>query len=349
MSPEGDYSNFSPAMQAALRFASGGGERPGQALSLLQDSGLMGQTGGFGAGGTTQGLGGFGIDPNAPWVDTQQSRALTKYGYDIDSQTRRYVAELNLRTQTQATEIEGAYKTRLAEMDARLQQDLLTRKITSEQYMQQRDLAQHEAEFARDLAFKQLAESHRYELELRGQRFSELLAQSELMASPSDIVAYELFKRGAGQPTIFDQGQGSIGPGTAGGATPGSQGQRTSQAGVQGQGGNSPELLQSPYSDQSYQQLASSLYGAGNKPAYSPQLAGPGIFGVNILAPNQFSRSDAAGLSDAEFQQLGSFLKAGIDMGGGRRVGINPADYFQQAQNSWVPTLAQAGTPTRYA
>lgn len=352
-----DYSMFSPAMQAALGFANKGGN-PSQALGMLNSSGLMGNFGGgssgssFGAGGTQQ-FGNLNIDPNLSWLSGQQGRALQKYGYDLNSQDNRYVADLNARTQMQASQIDSAYKMQIAQMDAQLQQSLLSQKITAEQYMQQRELAQQEAQFARELAFKQLAEQHQYELGLRSQRFNELVAQSELMSNPADIVTYELFKRGAGRPTLFDSGGGGVNPNTAGqtGGIAGGQGGANSSApGGASPASSGPELLQAPYADESYQRLVSSLYGGG-QPLYNPQLGGKGIFGVNILSPNQFTRGAANQLSDSEMQQLSGFLRAGIDMGGGRRVGIDPTDYFQQAERGWVPTLAEAGTgmATRYS
>jgi hypothetical protein len=83
---------------------------------------------------------------------------------------------------------------------------------------------------------------------------------------------------------------------------------------------------------------------------WNPNLSGTGIFGSKISAPNQLSRAEANDMTEQEMGILSSFLKAGIEVpgAGGKRMSIDPQEWLQQAEASWIPTLEGVGNPTEY-
>jgi hypothetical protein len=166
--------------------------------------------------------------------------------------------------------------------------------------------------------------------------------QAQLAANPNDFVAYEFYKRALGQsPTTFSSGGGGGGGGMGGGG---------GGAGSQGFGGTQYPSAPPAYSDESLQTVASNLFANRTSPnSWNPNLSGEGVFGAEIAPPNTIGRASWGEMSDSERQIIGSFLKAGINMGG-RRVALDPADYFKQMSRSWIPTL-QSGIQgvTQYA
>lgn len=103
------------------------------------------------------------------------------------------------------------------------------------------------------------------------------------------------------------------------------------------------------YSDADYQRLAASFYQPSNPgQLYNPNLSGRGVFGSTIESPGALSRQEFGQLSDSELQQLGAFLQGGINING-KRVAVDPTDYYKQVQNSWIPTISSGAPTTRYS
>lgn len=73
---------------------------------------------------------------------------------------------------------------------------------------------------------------------------------------------------------------------------------------------------------------------------------GTGQFGVEIPTAGSISRSQAGELRQTDLGLLSSFLKGGIDIGEGEFAGINPADFFQEVEEGFIPTIAEPD-PTR--
>ena len=109
-------------------------------------------------------------------------------------------------------------------------------------------------------------------------------------------------------------------------------------------GGGQYEGAPPAYDDETAQTLANSLFGGQTGPMYNPNLGGEGVFGTNVLSPNKMSRGKIGAMSEGELGMLQSILKAGVDMGEGRRVAIDPSDYFTQVGKSWVPTWEGGAT-----
>lgn len=269
------------------------------------------------------------------------------YGWrleDMRNAEEQKIQQLNAQLDRDVAAINNAARLQLQQADAQAQRDLQAGLITSQQLMQQRQLAQQESEFARQLSLNQLTEQHDFAIKTSQTELARLAEarqerdlQAHLAANPNDFVAYEFYKRGLGGASA--QAAQNSGTPTPTGTVIGPTGQPTSGQGdtVNGQGYVTPPPA---YDDSSIQQLAASLLGTPGQP-WNPQLSGTGVFGTHINAPNQLSRRQAGSLDNSEMGILTSLLSAGIDMGGGRRVAINPQDYFQQAENSWIPTMSQ--------
>lgn len=190
-----------------------------------------------------------------------------------------------------------------------------------------------------------------------GEERQQRETEARLSANPSDTVAYEFWKRNAGTPGTLGTSPGVGGTQTSGfDALNNSNGAPFGNSNINGGGagsgatsaagpGNNPA-----YSDSALQSLAAGLFNGGsNQPAYNPNMRGTGVFGANIPNPNSLGRAEFGALSDSQKQIMGSFLKGGVNIGG-RRVALDPVEWFSQAQNSWVPTLDEgAGRVTQYA
>ncbi|KKK49311.1 hypothetical protein LCGC14_3136350, partial [marine sediment metagenome] len=92
-----------------------------------------------------------------------------------------------------------------------------------------------------------------------------------------------------------------------------------------------------PLGDEDIQDLFGLVLGLEGGPTQ-----GTGQFGVDIPAPGAISRSQAGQFSESDIALLSSFLKGGIDVGEGEFAGINPADFFQEVEEGFIPTLEEA-------
>jgi len=307
-------------------------------------NGVWVDTAGAGAQGAATGTGtGYGLAPDYMWT--------------VDQLNRDFTAQQNQAQQNftaQQTDLARSQTAHLTEVDANLQRELQRGTIDANQYMQERELAQRESEFARNIALQTLTADRDNELRRIGEARQERLLQAQLAANPQDLVAYEFYKRNLGQPEAWDLAQQFAAGGEAGANAPMTTVENPSVTRAKpptetlsGQ----PYPEQPPaYSDEALQELASSFYDntPGNTPLYDPKLSGTGVFGAQIKSPGAISRSQGMRLSDSEMGVLSSFLRGGIDMGGGKRVSINPDEYFQQVEKSWIPTLSGVGTQTQY-
>lgn len=262
------------------------------------------------------------------------------------------------------------------ERELQIRQLLQTQQIDATAAQNERDRVQKEAEFAQTLAFNNLelkqkmdlanlTEAHNFEISQQGielQKGNQGIEQQKvdiskgqadlearkleasLAANPANFVMNELFKRGKTPGGTLPQNAGwsVMAASNAAGGNPLAPAQAT--AATSGSVGGQPA-----YDDPTLAGIANDIFGTGMPGSnYNPQLGGAGIFGSTIRAPNQVSRSEALGMSDSEKAILGSFLGAGVDMGSGQRTAIDPAEWWQQQQNSLVPTLDRASSRTSY-
>lgn len=266
--------------------------------------------------------------------------------------TTRYINELQRQTQMDIARLNTESARALEETRSRLQRELQAGTIDAEKFLQAQRLAQQESEFARNLALDQLIADRDNEIkqaQLELQKFSEIRQerelQAQLAANPQDFVAYEFYKRMLGDPTAWNTAQqfagGEMGTSSAGNGPVTASGEDTIE------GGGYPEAPPA-YSDESLSTLGSSLFFGNQNQPYNQNLGGTGVFGTPIASPNQLSRAQVAGLSPSELGIMQSFLRGGIDMGGGKRTSIDPEDYFNQSMKSWIPTLASSTGVTRY-
>lgn len=65
---------------------------------------------------------------------------------------------------------------------------------------------------------------------------------------------------------------------------------------------------------------------------------GEGEFGVQVPRPEAISRAESLTYSPAEMDILGSFLRAGFEVGG-REVSYDPVDYWQEVEEGFIPTI----------
>jgi|SRR3972149_3877574 len=72
-----------------------------------------------------------------------------------------------------------------------------------------------------------------------------------------------------------------------------------------------------------------------------------GEFGVTIPTAQGYTRAGFQEISPNEQAILSSFLKAGLKTPAGTSTAIDPEEYFRKIQESFVPTLPQAG-PIQY-
>ncbi len=278
---------------------------------------------------------------------------LQKYIFDREFELQERMANASMALQRANAQLSAANAAasrasneRMNAANNALQARLVGKQITSNEYMQALDLEQREAEFARDLSFKQNQFSWQQEmdsasLELQQAQVellyleearNERTLQAQLAANPADTVMYEYYKRGlelsegGGEP--YDPYNLGLGAGGEGGQAP---------------TGNYPAAPPA-YTDETLQGLMAAITGEGGA-LYNPDLGGTGAFGANIPSPNEISRKTFQGLDKTDLEVFGSFLRAGVETSpGGPRVAIDPADYLQQLQQSWVPTLGESGS-----
>lgn len=238
------------------------------------------------------------------------------YGYDLLDRAQAQ-EELLQNLANQSAE-------RIAQMQTEMQQEIAKGNNASAERIakMQNDIAREQNRIQMLNATVNQAAEARQEREL----------QARLAANPNDLVAYEFYKRSLGTP------------GTQGGQSTSS----TSLTSKTVPGGPAAYDSAPPaYDDASLSSLASSLFN-GKQPEWNPKISGSGVFGSNIAPGNTIGRSQWEGMSDQERGILSSFLSAGINING-KRVAINPEDYFKGMQNSWVEPLSSgASGATRY-
>jgi hypothetical protein len=217
-------------------------------------------------------------------------------------------------------------------LDRQLQDQLANKQIDANKYLQKKELAQRESEFSRNIALQKIiadrdhaVQQAQLELQRNAEARAERSFQAELAANPARWIEYEFYKRGLGNPQAMGQAQ---------------------QIMQQGQNGAGNVSLQQPYSDETIQKTGAALQNPEG-PEYNPNLAGTGAFGIQVQSPNTLSRNEATNLSDTEMAMLASVLKAGINING-NQVALDPGDYFQQVEGSWIPTLSQTTPLTQY-
>lgn len=313
-------------------------------------------------------LGSPGGSTNQPTATTQPGGGTTSsqpgdinlnpgYGYDLiqmEQAGNEEIARLQAQYARQLAEINNQAAMDRLKIEADLQRELQSNQISSTEYLAEIQLAQRESEFARSLAQQQLEFKFNSDLQLVQEQRQERLLQAQLSASPADWVAYQYYMRSLGTPEAIETADAIDMAGLTG-----EQGQPnvTLPGSLDSEGNPTGNLLGEQYeppapgySDSSIQTLVDSLF--TDRPGqYNPALQGRGAFNTQIRRPNNVSRAQAASFNDTDIQMLTSLLRGGIDVGGGRRVGINPQDYFQQVQDSWVPTLGEAlnsGSATQY-
>lgn len=256
---------------------------------------------------------------------------------DSVNATNVKVTELQTQNAKEVAELNKAAQSALQDKINNLQLQLKNADITEAQYELAKNQAQQESEFARNLALNNLKEQHSYELNQAGleiqraaEQRQERALQASLGANPQDWVAYQLYQRGLPGATAA--------AGTGGGGS-----------NVQTQlNGQAYDQAPPAASDASLQSMAASLWDPA-KSAYNPNLHGTGVFGTTIESPNQLSRGEFGRLSDTEMGLLTGLLKAGITQPNGKRLALNPTDFFAQAGKSWVPTYGSlSGAPTQY-
>lgn len=297
-----------------------------------------------------------------------QQAALAREAMVIDREANainQQIAAMNAQTQRDIANLNAATQKEIAAKDRELQLQLQRGQIEHERYLQQRELAQRESEFKRDLALRTLIADREYEVQKAQLRLNELAEireeralQAQLASNPTDFVAYELYKRmlaqvppgtGTAEASImaWDNAQAIA----AGGSM---QEIQNSLAG--GPAGGGDNLIGQPYdntgtgthSDETMARVADSIFNQAGAD-WNPNLSGTGIFGSKITAPNQLSRAEAGDMTEQELGILSSFLKAGIQVGPeGKRMSIDPQEWMQQAEASWIPTLESVGNPTEY-
>lgn len=76
---------------------------------------------------------------------------------------------------------------------------------------------------------------------------------------------------------------------------------------------------------------------------------GTGRFGVDLPTTGSISRSELGGFSDSDIGILSSFLRGGVETGGGGEFqGINPADFFKELGEGLVPVIQGQRTQYRF-
>ena len=260
------------------------------------------------------------------------------------------LAKINNEFQARQNALTQTFTAAQNEAQRKLAADLQAGQIDSNQYLAAKELAQRENEFARTLALQTLQADRDFQLKGADEARQERMLRANLAANPQDTVAYEMYKRGGASPEAWGMAQqfaqgGTATPAAGAATAPAGSGQFTPLSGEQYPADNPA------YSDQTLQDLVAGFYDSGGQGSpggpealYNPRLSGTGAFGAQIQGPQAISRAKGQRMTDDEMGVLTSFLKAGVDVGGGKRVSLDPAEYFKQVENSWIPTLSGAKT-----
>ncbi len=346
----GNYSAPAPTGQPAGNYGSSYSPQAGYGWQLQQMQGQQGTQ--------LQNL------QNQGSLATQQAANQGQYNtqtlkgqQDLQQLTLKGQQDLALQTLQgqQAAELERlkqAANAQLAQKDYDLKIQLQNNEITQAKYDLEKRMAQQESEFARNLAQQQLEFGHKQQMDQLnakiaegGEMRAERELQAKLAANPQDWVAYEFYKRSLGQPSEIGPGGSNVSFRAAGadGATDPNNPTMMD--------GTTYEKAPGAYTDATAQGLATALFNPTvSKDGYNPGIKGTGVFGTQIEAPNTLTRGEVGSMSSNEMGMLSGLLKAGVTGADGKRIAIDPTDYFQQSQNSWVPTLAEGtGDATRYS
>lgn len=235
-----------------------------------------------------------------------------------------------------------------------LQRELQAGRLDADKYMQAKALAQQEAEFSRNLALQTLTADRDFQLKSAGEAREERLLRAQLAANPEDTVAYEFYKRGGATPEAWNMAQQFAQAGGTATAAADPTATGSGQFNPAPLSGNPYPADNPAYSDSTLQSLVSGFYDAGGQGGeggpqalYNPRLSGTGAFGAQIQGPQAISRAKGQRMTDDEMGVLTSFLNAGVDVGGGKRVSIDPNEYFKQVEQSWIPTLSGSASGGR--
>jgi hypothetical protein len=157
-------------------------------------------------------------------------------------------------------------------------------------------------------AFEQDKFAQQFGLEQERFGLERTLAEAELAANPSNFVALQLYKRSLEE-------QGIIPP--------------------EGQGAMEDEAIQN---------IFSTILGLEEGGATQ----GQGQFGVELPTAGAISRTQFGGFNESDLALLSSFLRGGVDVGEGEFAGINPADFFQDVEEGFIPTIEPGLTEVRF-
>ncbi|KKK64814.1 hypothetical protein LCGC14_2980400, partial [marine sediment metagenome] len=174
---------------------------------------------------------------------------------------------------------------------------------------------------------KQIADDARAQWEA-GQADIRRSTEAQYAANPADFVAYELYRR-----QLEEEG-----------FTP----ERASRSNVDIQ-----NLFNVALGLEGSAQLPEGMVevpenvwpGRGLPVDPSTATLGKGQFGVNLPTTGSISRSELQSYSPTDLGILESFLRGGVETGGGFQ-GINPEDFFTELEEGLIPTLS--GQRTQY-
>ncbi len=216
------------------------------------------------------------------------------------------LAQLMYDTQVEIAGINDASARYIAELQAAVQRAIADGYITSAEGLSALELAQRESEFARTLALQTLMSDRSYEIAQQELALREREMKAQLAANPADWLTYQAF--------------------LGGGELPG--------AGAPGEGAG-------PASPADLKEIAERLTTPSGA-LYNPAMAGVGVAGAHVPGPQEVSRQEMYNMTPTDMAMFGGFLRGGIEIGDeGKRVSINPEDWFQQASRGWVPAIGE--------
>lgn len=223
------------------------------------------------------------------------------------------IARQQYQTSEDIANINAAADRYVADLSAATQQAINSGQISADQAIAAMQIASQEAMQARDLALRQLISDREYETSKAALALQERELKANLAANPADWLTYQAFLSGGTLPS----GVSASGEATA------------------------------PVPGDVIAQIASSLTAPDNT-LYNPALAGVGVGGAHVPGPQEVSHQTASRMSPTELQMLTGFLKSGIEING-KRVAINPEDWFQMAAQGWVPTVQESAFTPEYS
>lgn len=250
-----------------------------------------------------------GVDYSQYTLDVQPG--LPQKNWELEQERYWKIAQLEAQTSQDIANIQASASRYVADLNASTQRALQSGDITAQEAMLAKQLAQQEAEFARDLALRQLISDRDYEISKAQLELQNLEVRSQLAANPTDWLTYQAFTHGGQLPGV---------------------------------GASAPEGL--PAADETIRQTAEGLTQGGT--LYNPQLSGEGVAGAHVPGPQEVGRYQLYNMNPTDLEMLTGFLRSGIDING-KRVAINPEDWFQQSERSWIPTLPESTFVPQYS